>query len=158
MTEQAAGGSNDHRGTATQTLNLLVETRTVVTAIDGDAAHILQVVGKALHRLVNLLGQFAGGRHHNTVDGILGESAVVEHGEDRQQIGGCLTSTRLSYAQHVVTIKDFRDATFLNGCHLLEVHVVQRIKDIIVEICFFKCHKYFLAVNFSLLTITFYLS
>ena len=158
MTEQTARCGNDHGGTATQTLDLLIEARTIITTIDSNAAHILQVIRKTLHRLIYLLGQFAGGRHHNTVDGILGKSTVVEHGEDRQQIGSCLTSTRLSYAQHVVTIKDFRDATFLNGCHLLEVHVVQRIKDIIVEICFFKCHKYFLAVNFSLLTITFYLS
>ena len=57
------------------------------------------------------------------LDGILGKTSVVEHAEDRQQISRCLACSGLCYTDKVLTVKYFWNTLFLNGCHLLEVHI-----------------------------------
>ena len=140
MAEQTPWGGNEHIGTQTHAAHLLVVAPAVVAAIDGYGRYIVEVITKALHGLVDLLGEFTGGRHDDAVDGILGELLVVELREDGQQIGGGLASTRLGHTQHVVAVEDLWDTAFLNGRHLFEAHIVERIEDIVVEICFFKFH------------------
>ena len=141
MAQQAAGGGNDDVGTQTQALQLLVVAVAVVAAVDGDARDAVQIVAEALHGLVYLLCQLACGRHDNAVDGVLRVVAVVEHREDGQQVGRRLARARLCHAEHVVAVKNLGYTTFLYGCHVLEVHVVERVEDIVIEVCFFECHE-----------------
>ena len=121
--EQTTWGGYNHIGSHLQTLCFYIEAVAVVTTIDGHAADAIEIVAKALHGLVYLLGQFTGGRHDDAVDGILGKTSVVEHAEDRQQISRCLACSGLCYTDKVLTVKYFWNTLFLNGCHLLEVHI-----------------------------------
>ena len=66
--------------------------------------------------------------------------AVVEHGENGQQISSGLAGSRLCYAEDVASVEHLRNAFLLYGRHFLEAHVVERVEDIIIQICFFKCH------------------
>ena len=111
---------------------LLLVADAVVAAIDSHAADVVQVVGEALHGAVYLLREFAGWRHDDAVDGILGIIIVIKHGKDGQQIGGGLSRTCLSHSKHIVAIENLRDTTFLNRRHLFEAHIVERIENIIV--------------------------
>ena len=44
------------------------------------------------------------------------------------------------FAQKITKYAVLRYTLLLDGCHIFEVHVVQRIENIIVQICFFKFH------------------
>ena len=151
MREQAAGSGNNDVRPHLEPLGFCVETGTVVAAIDGNAGDAVQVVAEPLHGLVYLLSQLARGSHDDAVDGILGVATVVEHGENGQQVGCRLACSCLCYAYDVALVKYFGDTSFLYRSHLLEVHVVECIKDVVVQICFFKCHVVAVA-NFSLFT------
>ena len=140
MREQATRCGNDDVGTHPQSLGFYVEAVAVVAAVDGHAADAVQVVAKALHGLVYLLCQFAGGRHDDAVDGILRVAAVVQHGEDGQQVGCRLACTGLCHADEVLAVQYLGDTLLLYGRHFLEVHVVECVEDVVVQICFFKCH------------------
>ena len=124
VAEQTARGGNDDIGTHLQSLRLHVKTTAVVAAIDSDAAYAVKIVAKALHGLVYLLCQLTGGGHHDTVDGILGITAVVKQREYRQQIGSSLACAGLCNADEVVAVQNLRNASFLYRCHLLEVHII----------------------------------
>ena len=133
MTEQTTRRGDDHRCSAAQALHLLVEARAVVAAIDGNGAHPVQIVGEALHGLVYLLGQFACGCHDHAVDGIFWIAAVVEHRQDGQQVGCRLARACLCHADDVASVEYLGDTLLLYGCHLLEVHVVECIEDVVVQ-------------------------
>ena len=140
VTEQSARCSNQHIGTHTHRAQFLIVAVAIVAAINGHTTYIVEIITKALHGLVYLLSEFASGRHDDAVDGILGIIAIVELRENRQQVGCRFTSSRLGYTQHIVAVQNLRDASLLNGRHIFEVHVVKRIENIIVQICFFECH------------------
>ena len=97
MTQQSARCSNEHISTKAHTAQLLFVASTIITTIDSHRRHIVEVIAEALHSLIYLLSKFAGGGHHDTIDGIFGIVTVVEHREDRQQVGGSLTRTRLCH-------------------------------------------------------------
>ena len=80
--DEAAGGGDDDVGSETKGFEFLVVSVAVVAAVDGQTADGAEVVAKALHGLIDLLGQLAGGRHDDGVDGVVGKTAVVEEGED----------------------------------------------------------------------------
>ena len=141
MADEAAGGGDDHVGAKLQGALLLLVADAVVAAIDADAGDVVEVVGETLHGLVYLLGQLAGGGHDDTVDGIAREAAVAQLREHGQQVGGCLAGARLGYADEVAPFEQRRDGLFLNGRTLCEVHVVEGVKDIVVEVEFFELHN-----------------
>ena len=60
MGDEAARGGDDYIGAHAEAAQLLIVTVAVVAAVYGYAAHALQVIAEALHRLVYLLGEFAG--------------------------------------------------------------------------------------------------
>ena len=130
--EQSSRCGNDDIGAHLESLGFYIEAAAVVAAVDGNAGDAVEVVAKALHGLVNLLCQFACRSHDDAVDGILGVAAVVEHREYGQQISRCLARTRLGDADEVALVQNLRDTLFLNRCHLLEVHVVQRVEYIVI--------------------------
>ena len=140
VAEQTAWGGNDHVGSHAERTLFLVIASTVVAAIDGHATHRVQIVAKTLHGLVYLLGELTCGSHDETVDGIGRIATVVEHGEDGQQVGGCLAGSCLCHPHHVVLVENLRDALLLNGSHLLEMHVVECIEYVVIEIGFFESH------------------
>ena len=131
VAEQSAWRGNQHIGTHTHGTQLLVVAVAVVATVYGYAAHIVEIVAEALHSLIYLLGELACGRHDDGVDGILGIATIVELREYRQQVGGSLAGSRLRYTQHIVAIQNLGNAPLLDGCHIFEVHVVERIENII---------------------------
>ena len=131
MADETSGRGNNDVGTALESAQLLRKTDAVVAAIDRHAADGDEV-GEALHGLINLLGELAGGRHNDAVDGIVGEASVAEAAEDRQQISRRLSRAGLGNADEVAPLEQRRDGLLLNGRTLLEVHRVKRVKDIVV--------------------------
>ena len=96
----------------------------IVATIDGHATHIVQIIAKALHGLVDLLSQLTCRTHYDTVDSVLRESAVVKTREDRQQIGSGLARTSLCYTKKVATFEYRRNTLFLYGGAYVKAHVV----------------------------------
>jgi len=134
VADEAAGGGDDDVGAQLQGALLLFVADAVVAAIDADAGDVVEVVGEALHGLVNLLGQFAGGGHDDTVDGIAREAAVAQLREDGEEVGGCLAGSGLCDTDEVAALQEWGDGLFLNGGALGEVHVVEGIEDVVVEV------------------------
>ena len=132
--DEAAGGGDDHVGTEGEALELLVVAVAVVAAIDGHARHAVEMVGEALHGLVDLLGQLARRRHDDAVDGVGRIAAVGQLGEDGEQVGCRLARAGLGDTQDVAAFEDVGDAAFLYGSARLELHVVQGVEHIIVQI------------------------
>ena len=130
--DKAAGGGYHHVGSHAQALQLLIVAIAVIAAVDGHTTHAWQVIAEALHGLVYLLRQFAGGRHNHAIDGILRISPVGQLAEDGQQVGRGLSGASLCHAQHVVSIKDFGYTSLLHGCASVEAHVVKRVEHVIV--------------------------
>ena len=140
MRKQTAWCGDNHIGPHFKSFGLYVEAIAVITAIDGNGRDAFQIVAESLHGLVDLLSKFSGRGHHDAVYNIFRISPVIEHREYRQQIGCRLTSTRLSYTNQIVSIQYFGYTFLLYWRHFLEMHVVQCIEDIIIQICFFKSH------------------
>ena len=69
MGQQAAGRGNYDVGAALQTLAFLLVAHAIIAAVNGYSVDI-HIITKALQGLINLLRQFARGRHHQTVDGV----------------------------------------------------------------------------------------
>ena len=140
MGQETSWGGNNHIGAHFKSLGLLVKARTIVSAIDGNTRHIVEIIAEALHGLVYLLGKFASRRHDDAIDGIVWETTIVKHAEYRQEIGCRLTCSCLGDTNKVAPVENLRNALFLDGSHFLEAHVIERVEDIIVEVCFFECH------------------
>ena len=141
MTEKSSRGGYDYIGTHAQATHLLVVACSVVAAIYSHTADAVEIVAEALHGLVYLLSQFAGRRHDDAVDGILGIVVLVEHTKYGKQICSRLTGTGLCHTHHVVIVENLGYALLLNWSTFLEPHVIQCVEDIIVQICFFKSHS-----------------
>ena len=122
--EPARSGDDDIRPLL-HSLLLLFVADAVVSAIYGHTADAVQIVAEALHGLVNLLRQFSRGAHDDTVDGILGESAILKQAQDRQKISRSLSGSGLRNAHHVPSFQDAWDGMFLDWSGFYEVHVVQ---------------------------------
>ena len=124
MAKQTPWCGNNHVSSHAQALHLLVIAWTVIATIYGHTAYTVKIIAESLHGLVYLLCQFACGRHDDAVDGIIGIVILVEHTENRQQIGSCLASTCLCHAHYVMIVEDFRNTFFLNWCAFLEAHII----------------------------------
>ena len=67
--DESSRCGNDHVDSRLHTLKLLVVAVAVIAAVDSHTAHVWCIVGKALHGLVDLLGELACGRHDDAIDG-----------------------------------------------------------------------------------------
>ena len=133
MTLQTTWRGDNHVCSHLHSFLFLVVTVAVVAAIYRYAAHVRHIVGESLHRLVYLLGKFSRRAHHHTVDGIVWKSAVIEHAQDRQKIGCGLACARLCHSKDIMPVENLGYALLLNGCAGVEMHVVERVKCIVVE-------------------------
>ena len=133
MGNEASWGSDNHIGPQCQALFLLLKEDAVVSSIDGYTGY-RQEVGEALHLLVNLLCQFAGGSHDDTVDSIFGITAFGQFVQDGQHVGGGFAGTRLCYGYQVAALKDDGDGFFLYGGALFEAHGVQCVQHLVVQV------------------------
>ena len=131
--QSSRSGDNDV-GSKAHALHLLVVTVAVVATVHGHARHVGQVIRKALHRLVYLLGKLTRRRHHYAVDNILGIVATVKLGEDGQQIRGRLSRSSLGHAHDVVAIQDRRYTLFLHRGAFIKTHVVKSVENVVGEI------------------------
>ena len=125
MADEPAWSGDDDIRSLLHSLLLLFVADAVVSAIYGHTADAVQIVAEALHGLVNLLRQFSSGAHDDTVDGILGESAILKQAQDRQKISRSLSGSGLCNAHHVPSFQDAWDGMFLDWSGFYEVHVVQ---------------------------------
>ena len=120
---KSAGRGDYNVGSKFKTLHLLIVSVAIIASINRHTAHSTKIIGEALHGLINLLGQFACRRHDNTIDGILGIAPVIEFGKYGQQIGSCLTCTRLGNTHNIFSFKDWWNATLLNRRANIKMHV-----------------------------------
>ena len=134
MADETAGGGDDDIGTECKATTLLFVACTVVATIDSYAGDTRGVVGKALESLIDLLSEFTGGSHDDTIDGIRGVAAIAEKTENGEEEGSGLASTSLSHSYEIVAIEDGRDGMLLNGSSLYEVHRIECIKHVVVKI------------------------
>ena len=57
-----------------------------------------------------------------------------------------------AFLEILVAVENLRYTTFLDRGHLVEMHVIERIEDIVVQICFFKFHYSLFTIHYSLFT------
>ena len=134
MADQAAGGGYHHVGAQGEALGLLVVAPSIVAAIDGHTADTVEIVAEAFHRLVYLLGEFAGRTHNDAVDGIVGIEPVVDEAEDGEKIGGGLAGACLGYAYHVAPVEYLGDTCLLDRSAGLKTHVIERIEYVVIQV------------------------
>ena len=72
MTDESARGGNDDACTRVETTLLLLVAYAIVATIHGNGTNAIEIVGEALHGLVDLLCQFTRRSHDDAVDCILG--------------------------------------------------------------------------------------
>ena len=108
---------------------LLGEGLAVVAAVYGQAAHG-DVVGEALHLLVDLSRQLVGWHHDDAFHLRVG-LGVGEEVDEREEVCGGLARARLGAGYEVVAVEDEVDALLLDRCALLEVHGIECIKDVV---------------------------
>ncbi len=75
---------------------LLGKSGSVCSAVDGHAVD-RDVVGEAFHLAIDLLGEFAGGRHHDAVYIVFCFGHVGQAVDDGEQIGGGFSGASLGY-------------------------------------------------------------
>ena len=134
MADEPAWSGDDDIRSLLHSLLLLFVADAVVSAIYGHTADAVQIVAEALHGLVNLLRQFSSGAHDDTVDGILGESAILKQAQDRQKISRSLSGSGLCNAHHVPSLQDAWDGMFLDWSGFYEVHVVQCVQHQVIQV------------------------
>ena len=139
MADESTRGSDDDIGSEGEATALLLVADAVVAAIYGYAAYG-HIVGEAFHGLVYLLGQLAGGQHDDAVDGIVGVATVTEHAEDGEQVGCCLSRTGLGYTDEVATLQEGRYGVLLDRGTGGEVHCVECVEHVIIEIEIVEVH------------------
>ncbi len=97
-------------------------------------ADVVEIVGKTLHGLVDLLCQFASRAHDDAVDGIAGIASIAQFREDGEQVGCCLSRTGLGNSYQVSAFQNGRDRVLLDGSCVSEVHIVECIQHIIIQV------------------------
>ena len=140
MAYETARCGYHHIGTHFKAFQFLIVTVSVVASIHGDAAHAVEIIAEALHGLVDLLRKFARRTHDNAVYGIARIASVIEFAENRQQISGSLARSSLCYTEQITSLKYGGDTFFLNRGTLVEVHIIQCVKHMVVEFCFVEIH------------------
>ena len=71
---------------------------------------------------------------HDYLRLLYGNSAVAQHAQYRQQVGSRLAGTRLCHTDEVAPLKQRRDGVFLNGSAGGEVHCIECIEHIVIEV------------------------
>lgn len=130
MTDQAPRRGDNHICSHSQPAFLLLITYPVVSAIYCYARHV-HVIGKTLHSLVYLLGQFPGGGHDDTINGFFGITAIAQFTQYGKQESRSLTRPRLCHADHVTPLEYHGDGMFLNRRALGKIHIVQGIEHLV---------------------------
>ena len=134
MADETTRSGNHHICSTLHGSLLLLISNAIVSTINCHTADVFKIVGKALHRTVNLLCKLTSRGHDDAIDGILRIAAIGQFAQYRQKIGSSLASTRLSDTHYIPAFKDRRDGVLLYGSRIGEVHVVERIEDIIIEV------------------------
>ena len=112
--------------------SFLFETDTVVSPVDSDAVGA-RVVGKTLQGLVDLLRQFARGRHDEAVYCVVRMRLIAQNGEHREEIGRGLTGSGLCDANEVFAFEEMGDATSLYGGTFFETHVPKCVEHVFAQ-------------------------
>ena len=129
---EASRGGNDDIGALGEGLSFLFEADAVVSAVDSDAVRA-RVVGKTLQGLVDLLRQFACGRHDEAVHSVVRMRLIAQNGEHREEIGRGLAGSGLCDANEVFAFEEMGDATCLYGSAFFETHVPKCVEHVFAQ-------------------------
>ncbi len=138
MCYEAAGGGDDHIGSEFQCFLLPGECGAVGAAVDCHRGQG-QIVGESFHLAVNLLGELAGGSHHDAVHRFLRFGQAVQAVDYREEVCGGLAGAGLGAGNGVVAVEDDVDSLFLNRSALLEVHGIEGVRGV-------KCREKFVTL------------
>ena len=69
--------------------------------------------------------------------------------QQRQRVGRRLARSRLRASDDVAAFENHRDRVFLHRSHLLKIHIVESVEELILQLKFVKSH--FTYLNFILL-------
>ena len=130
MVEQAPRGCNHHIGAHLQTALLACEAGAVGTPVNGHGAYG-QEKAEALHLTVDLLGQFASGRHYQTLHLVTTVGVIGDTVNHRQQVSGGFAGAGLGAGNQVTAFKNYGYGLFLYGSTLLEAHGIESIENIV---------------------------
>ena len=139
MCDKTSGRGDDYVGSTLETILLTGKLLTVGTAVDGYTRD-REIVGETFELTVNLLGEFTGRSHDDTVDKVGCLRLVGKHIDDREQISGSLARTGLSHGYEVTSLKDYRDGLFLYWGTLPESHRVKCVEHVVAQLQFVKSH------------------
>ncbi|CCZ75682.1 putative uncharacterized protein [Alistipes finegoldii CAG:68] len=148
MRNHAAGSGDDHVRPHQHTPLLHVPALAVAAAVN-DRGRDGQVIGKALKLLVYLLRQFARGHDDHRFYHIVFVAFEQQPVQQRQRVGRRLARSRLRASDDVAAFENHRDRVFLHRSHLLKIHIVESVEDLILQLKFVKSH--FTYLNFILL-------
>ena len=120
MGNHPARGTDHHFGPFGQGFLLPGKQGSVSSAIHSDGAYGGKI-GKALHMLVDLLGQFPRG-HNDQGPGLVGLPGSYDILYDGKQEGCCFPGTGLGRTYDIFSFKYGRDGLFLDGCGRFKTH------------------------------------
>ena len=148
--DESTGSGDDDVGTRRKAATLLLIAVAVVAAIYCHAVDV-HIITKSLQGLVYLSRQLSRGRHDEAVDGIGRVAFAAQYGEQGQQIGCRFARAGLGYADEVFSFKDMGNTFLLNGCALVKSHIIECIKQVVVEVKVGEEHFFFvLYLSFNL--------
>lgn len=140
--DHAPGGGDHHVRTHQHTALLHIPALAVATAVYDRGRHG-QVVRKSLELLVDLLRQFARRHDDHRFYHIVFVPFDQQPVEQRQRIGRRLAGSGLGATDDVAALQDHRDGVFLDRSHLLKIHIVKSVEDLILQVKFVKSHLTF---------------
>ena len=132
-------GGDHHVGAHQHAALLDIPALAVAAAVDhrrGDGG----IVGEALKLLVDLLRQLARGHDDERLDHIVLVALDQQPVEQRQRIGRGLARAGLGAADQVAPLENDRYGVLLHGGHLLEIHIVETVENLILEVQFVETH------------------
>ncbi len=84
--------------------------------------------------MVNLLGELAGGSHHDAVHRFLRFGQAVQAVDYREEVCGGLAGAGLGYGDEVAPFEHHGYGLLLNGGALVETHRVECVKYVVAEV------------------------
>ena len=138
--DQTARRGDHHVGAAQHPLLLLLPAAAVAAAVDHRRRDG-HVIGESLQLGVDLHGQLARGNHHERLDHVVLVALDEQLVEQRQRVGRRLARSGLCAGDQVAAFEDHRNGGLLHGGHLLEIHVVEAVENLVFEIYFAESHN-----------------
>ena len=100
-----------------------------------------QIIRETLELLVDLLRQLARGHDDDRFHHIVGIAPDEQLVQQRQRIGRRLARSGLGAADDVAALQNHGNRVLLHGSHFMEIHILETVEDLILQVEFVKTHK-----------------